>query len=175
MPAHQASGLMCAGLSKSHHMMGWRLGWLIGPRELMDGLRPLHQHLVTCAPEPVQRAAIVALKRHEELFAPTREVFAQRRALTLDAARSWSGVELAQAPGGAFYLFIDVRSLCGPSGTSLSLARSILDDVDVITIPGSGFGRAGEGYLRLAYTLDEARLNEAYQRLDSFFERARRG
>jgi aspartate/methionine/tyrosine aminotransferase len=166
---HVASGVRCGGLSKSQHMMGWRVGWLLGPAGLMEGLRPLHQHLVTCAPEPVQRAAQVAVTRHDELFAPTRRVFARRRQVALDGVAQMAGVGLAAAPAGAFYLFVDVRRFIPRQGSSLTLARAILDEVDVITIPGVGFGQAGEGYLRLAYTIDEAPLADALERLREFF------
>jgi aspartate/methionine/tyrosine aminotransferase len=175
-PAHAAggagSGVRCGGLSKGQHMMGWRIGWLLGPPGLMGALRPLHQHLVTCAPEPVQRAAVVAVERHAELFLETRAIFEGRRALALRRVAAMPGVVVAQPPQGAFYLFADVRSFIPRHGSSLTLARAILDAVDVITIPGIGFGQAGEGYLRIAYTIDEAPLGDALGRLHDFFDSA---
>jgi aminotransferase len=172
VPGGAELGLRCGGLSKGQHMMGWRIGWLLGPAALMSALRPLHQHLVTCAPEPVQRAALVAVERHAELFVDTRAVFERRRALALARVAAMPGVALAQAPQGAFYLFVDVRTFIPRHGSSLVLARAILDTVDVITIPGIGFGQAGEGYLRIAYTIDEAPLGDALGRLHDFFTTA---
>jgi aminotransferase len=169
---HEAGGLRCGGLSKGQHMMGWRIGWLLGPPALMDALRPLHQHLVTCAPEPVQRAAVVAVEQHAALFAPTRAIFEARRRLMLDAVARMPGVRLERPSQGAFYLFVDVRSFLPRHGSSLALARKILEEVDVITIPGIGFGQAGEGYLRLAYTIGEAPLTDALRRLGDFFTAA---
>ncbi|MBA2661272.1 MAG: pyridoxal phosphate-dependent aminotransferase [Bradymonadaceae bacterium] len=165
---HRDGGVKLGGLSKSHHMMGWRLGWLLGPEGLVEGLKPLHQHMVTCAPTPAQVAAVVALKHHERLVAETLAVFERRRAQTIAACRAIPGVDFAE-PLGAFYLFLDVRAHANTLGTSLQLAYRVLDEANVVTIPGSGFGSGGEGFLRIAYTLDEARLGEALRRLKGFF------
>jgi aspartate/methionine/tyrosine aminotransferase len=172
MPA----GVKLGGLSKSHHMMGWRIGWLIGPPEWVEGLKPLHQHLVTCAPTPPQRAACVALQRHSELFAPSLDIFRRRRQLACELASKLPDVGFS-TPQGAFYLFLDLRAYTGAAGTeddkqqrsvSLALAESLLAAEDVVTIPGSGFGPAGEGFLRVAYTVDEAMIAEGFRRIDSF-------
>ncbi len=162
-------GLELAGLSKSMHVMGWRLGWLVGPSEWIRRLKPLHQHLVTCAPTPIQRAAVAALERYDELFAPTLETFADRRRLSVERARQLPGVGLVE-PDGAFYVFLDVRRHTDEQTTSLALAEAILEEVDVVVIPGSGFGDTGEGFLRLAYTRRRPELREAFDRLASFFE-----
>ncbi|MFP4597780.1 MAG: pyridoxal phosphate-dependent aminotransferase [Persicimonas sp.] len=169
-----AGGVKLGGLSKSHHMMGWRIGWLIGEAGLVEALKPLHQHLVTCAPTPAQQAARVALERHEELFEPTRAVFESRRELACRLASKLPDVSFV-APQGAFYLFLDVRAYTesGPgrrSTTSLELAERLLDTHDVVVIPGEGFGAAGEGFLRVAYTVDEPVLREGFARIRQFFE-----
>ena len=169
-------GLKLGGLSKSHHMMGWRMGWLVADAELVEALKPLHQHLVTCAPVPAQQAAICALEHHDELFAPTLKTFARRRQLACSLADGIEGVSFT-TPQGAFYLFLDVRAYTegvesrASSPSSLQLAESLLDVEDVVTIPGSGFGAAGEGFLRVAYTIDEASIEEAFERIASFFGR----
>jgi aspartate/methionine/tyrosine aminotransferase len=162
-------GIKLSGLSKSMHLMGWRLGWLVGPDSWVDDLKPLHQHLVTCAPTPAQRAAVVALDRFDELFAPTLETFADRRNRAVRRARQLPGVEVVD-PEGAFYLFLDVRAYTGSGVDTLDIAEAILDEVDVVLVPGSGFGEGGEGFLRIAYTRERSRLDEAFDRLEAFFE-----
>jgi aspartate aminotransferase len=162
-------GVKLGGLSKSFHTMGWRLGWLIGDEEVVEGLKPLHQHLVTCAPVPAQRAAMAALAQHEALFSPTRETFAARRDLVLELMDDVRGLSCAP-PQGAFYLFVDARDYTRRGDDSLTLAERILAEQDVVLIPGSGFGPTGEGFLRIAYTVAEPQLREGFGRLRQFFE-----
>lgn len=162
-------GIRLGALSKSMHVMGWRIGWAIGPDEWIRRLKPLHQHLVTCAPTPAQQAAVAALADFDTLFEPTLETFRHRRELALDRARTLEDVSVV-APRGAFYLFLDVRRYTRGPVDSLELAESILDEHDVVTIPGSGFGDGGEGFLRIAYTVDRPTMDEAFDRLADFFE-----
>ncbi len=170
-------GVKLGGLSKSHHMMGWRLGWLVGPADWIEGLKPLHQHLVTCAPTPAQYAARTALAHHEELMAQTLATFRRRRQRACDLAETLPDIEFTK-PQGAFYLFMDVRAYteaasrlnAGASSASLALAEALLHDQDVVTIPGAGFGPAGEGFLRVAYTVGEDTLAQGFSRMGEFFE-----
>ena len=169
--AGHRGGLRLGGLSKSMHIMGWRLGWVTGPADWIGQLKPLHQHLVTCAPTPAQRAAVAALDDFGGLFGPTLETFAERRELAVERSRALPGID-AVSPEGAFYLFLDARSYTSEGATdSLSLAEEILDETGVVLIPGSGFGAGGEGFLRVAYTVDCRRLAEALDHLDAFFTR----
>lgn len=169
-----ASGAKISGLSKSHHTMGWRLGWLISDEAIVEGLKPLHQHLVTCAPTPVQRATCAALGRHEELFAPTLAVFERRRRRAMQLADRLPEVGYV-APRGAFYLFLDLRAYTetdvdGRGSSALELARSLLQTEDVVVIPGAGFGAGGEGFWRVAYTVEESLLEEAFERMAHFLQ-----
>lgn len=166
-------GVKLGALSKSMHVMGWRIGWLVAPREWVRDWKPLHQHLVTCAPTPAQRAAVAALADFDELFEPTLETFAVRRRLALERSRSIPGVEPVPAEG-AFYLFLDVRSYTRGSGGSLELAERLLDEQNVVAIPGTGFGDGGAGFLRIAYTVESSELDEAFDRMEDFFEDANR-
>lgn len=169
-PEHRDLGLRLSGMSKSHHMMGWRLGWMTGPPEVIEQLKPLHQHLVTSASTMSQRGASAALAHHERVVSHALEVFEGRRAIAEQGAsqlphvRFWGGQ-------GAFYLFLDARAYMPTLGSSMALALHILDDVDVITIPGEGFGVGGQGHLRLAYTTSNQALATAMDRLIDCFER----
>lgn len=162
-------GIRIGGLSKSMHIMGWRLGWLTAPQAWIQGLKPLHQHLVTCAPTSTQHVAMAALDRFDELFAPTLEEFRRRRDYATGRIEALPGLS-ASTGGGAFYLFIDVRAYSQIDGGSLQLATDLLEDQDVVLIPGRGFGPGGEGFLRLAYTRPTPVLEEAFDRLEAFFD-----
>lgn len=163
-----ANGIVVSGLSKSHAAMGLRIGWLVGPRDVVDPLVPLHQHLVTCAPTVSQVAAIEMLAEHQDQVRRIRRVFERRRQIALDGVLAIPDVGPVRSDG-AFYLFADVRRHLREGETTVDLAMEILESVDVVTIPGAGFGAAGEGWLRLAYTVDEAMLTEAFGRLRDFF------
>lgn len=167
---HGVRGVRLSGLSKSHHMMGWRLGWLTGPAELVESLKPLHQHMVTSASTIIQAGGAAALAHHDEVVASTMEVFRARRRLAHELGALIPGITFAESQG-AFYLFLNAAAHMERFGDSLSLCRAILDDVDVITVPGSGFGPAGEGHVRVAYTVDDDTLREAFGRLRAFFEK----
>lgn len=163
-----ADGIVVSGISKSHSAMGLRIGWLLGAGAVVSGLVPLHQHLVTCAPTVSQTAAVAMLAGHSEQVERIRAVFERRRRLTRDALADWPDVAVPPLDG-AFYAFVDVSAhLSG--GSSLELALEILDQVDVVTIPGVGFGPEGEGYLRLAYTVDDTILEEALARVGNFLK-----
>jgi len=164
-------GVRLSGLSKSHHMMGWRIGWLTGSGELVEQLKPLHQHMVTCAPTIAQIAGVAALAHHDEAVANTMRVFRERRALALKVCGQIQGLTLSEARG-AFYLLVGVHSfLRGEQETCLDLALALLEEERVIAIPGVGFGPGGAGYLRIAYTIDEEPLGHALERMANFLER----
>lgn len=165
---HAELGLRIGGLSKSHAMMGWRIGWVTGPRSAIAELKGLHQHLVTSACGASQAGLIAALDVHREQVDEMRRVFRARGALLSNALND-SGV-VCPPVQGAFYHFVDVRFAMEKFGTSVALADAMLDQIDVVTIPGSGFGTGGEGYLRLAYTVDERLLADAASRIAEFFE-----
>ncbi len=162
-------GVRLSGMSKSHHMMGWRVGWMTGPAELINALKPLHQHLVTSAPTISQHAALQGLLHHEEVTRQARAVFARRRTLMIEALQEIDGISF-ELPRGAFYIWVDVHKFLSDDYDSMRLAMDLLEEEDVVCVPGMGFGAAGSNYLRLAYTINEDRLHEATRRMKRFFE-----
>lgn len=163
-------GIVLSGLSKSHHLMGWRLGWMVGPADILRGLTPLHQHLVTCAPLPAQQAAIAALADHDGSLAETSRIFGERRRIALEATQGLPLGSTAVAEA-AFYLFLDVRPWLSRFDSTEQMALALLDEEDVLVIPGEGFGPAGLGHLRIAYTIGESLLREGLDRLRQFLLR----
>ncbi|HJQ96746.1 MAG TPA: aminotransferase class I/II-fold pyridoxal phosphate-dependent enzyme [Candidatus Polarisedimenticolaceae bacterium] len=142
-------GLVVSGLSKDVAMTGWRLGWVVGPEEIVARLVACHQYVVTCASSISQAAALSALGPEGDLERRRiLEIFRRRRAVMLNALRA-IGRDVS-APDGAFYFFVDVRD----RGGSMAIAEQLLAR-RVITIPGEAFGPGGAGFLRLSYAARE--------------------
>jgi aspartate/methionine/tyrosine aminotransferase len=146
--------------SKTWAMTGWRLGWMVAPREIQEVADKLVEFNTTCAPPFLQRAAIVALERGEDLVASLVERCSRGRDIVIRGLNRFPRVHVA-APPGAFYAFCRVEGV----GDSLAFAREILTRVKVGIAPGSAFGPVGEGYLRLCFACAPARLELALERL----------
>ncbi len=146
-------------LSKSFSMTGWRVGFAIGNPTLIAGLNKVKSYTDTGPFLATQRAGVVALDRAEEFTAPIRDELARRR----DAGvRALAAVGLpVESPKAAMYLWVPL-----PSGVpSAPFTRFALETEGVVTLPGSGFGPAGEGYFRIALTVGPDRLADAVGRL----------
>jgi aspartate aminotransferase len=159
-------GIVLSGLSKSANMMGWRLGWLAAPVEAVAGLTAVHQSVCTCASTLAQAAALAVVEglcgRGPALDVVERnvEVFGDRRRRALAAL---DALGLRRAPAeGAFYAFVDVRPHLREGEDDLALCMRMLEEQRVIAIPGQGFGEAGRGWVRLAYTT--ARVEDGVRR-----------
>ncbi len=137
------AGFVLSGLSKTANLMGWRLGWVLCPQAWAPRLTTVHQTVATCASRLAQVAGIAALTGPPEDLEAGVEVFRGRRD-AVAALLARGGV--VHAPlDGAFYAFVEV------GGDDVALAYRLLGQ-GVIAIPGSGFGPAGAGWLRIAYT-----------------------
>jgi aspartate aminotransferase len=133
--------------SKRYAMTGWRLGWLAGPEDVLDATNRL-RGVVTASPSSVsQRAALEALTGPQDRAEEMAAAFEERRDYVVDRLAEIPGVS-APPPEGAMYAFVDVSAL---AGTSMEIARRLLEEYGVVTAPGGGFGDAGEGYLRLSF------------------------
>ncbi|MEZ4587029.1 MAG: aminotransferase class I/II-fold pyridoxal phosphate-dependent enzyme [Gemmatimonadales bacterium] len=146
-------------LSKSFSMTGWRLGFVVGRRELIAALTRIKTYVDTGPFLAVQAAGAVALDRAEEFVAPVRDTLRRRRDAGVQAlVEQWFESE---SPKAAMYLWIPVGI---PAG-SRDFARVALEREGVVVLPGRGFGPAGEGYFRIALTVEPPRLVEAIGRL----------
>jgi aspartate aminotransferase len=161
------------GVSKSYAMTGWRLGWLVGPPELMDMASALQSHLTSHPSSITQRAATFALQGDPSVEHTVDEMvgtFRQRRDAIVEGLRSIDGIECSE-PEGAFYVFPDVRGLygkpLGPRGAIVHSAQELcaylLDDALVAAVPGEAFGTPG--FARFSYALGMDQLKEGVQRL----------
>lgn len=167
--AFRARTVIVDGASKSFAMTGYRIGFLAGPRPVVDAVTRLHSQ-TTGAPNTVSQAAYVAALREEpvEVAGMVRE-FAARRDLCLAGLRRM-GLR-ATLPRGAFYLFPDVGEYLGARG-SIGFCEDLLEQQNLALVPGSAFGQ--DRHVRLSYALSRERIAEALQRLEAFLK-ARRG
>jgi aspartate/methionine/tyrosine aminotransferase len=156
------------GMSKAYAMCGWRLGYGVAPRELAAGMETLMINSSSCAAAFAQMAVIEAFESPESEAAVARMVsqFERRRDLVVDALNSMPGVR-CQRPEGSFYAFPNVE------GTGLGereLADGLLQEAGVALLPGTAFGAAGAGFLRLAYTQGEADLRKGLERMGNYLQ-----
>lgn len=152
--------IVVSGLSKSMRMTGWRIGWLAGEEAVMRAALVLHGYVVTCASSISQKAALAAWTDEAALAREEmRAIFHRRREHLLLLLRNELGLRCV-TPEGAFYVMVDV----GRYGDSLRVAEAGLEQ-GVVTIPAAAFGSEGEGFLRISYCADEAKLSEGVRRL----------
>jgi aspartate aminotransferase len=165
--------LIVDGVSKAYAMTGWRLGWLVGPPELIQMASAVQSHLTSHPSSITQRAAIFALQGNPLVEANVDEmvgIFRERRDAIVAGLAAIDGIDCPQ-PEGAFYVFPDVRRLFGrPLGTrgmvinsSAALGAYLLDEALVVGVPGEAFGTPG--FVRFSYALAMDQLQEGVARL----------
>jgi len=164
----KARTILVDGVSKSYAMTGWRIGWLIGPKDFATQASSI-QSQQTSGPSSIsQYAALAALTGPQDCVAAMREQFAQRRDFFVEALSKLEGID-CNTPPAAFYLFPDIsahlgRSLAGHQiDTSLQLSEYLLEEGLISTVPGSAFG--AEGFLRLSFACSVEDIRRGLQRL----------
>jgi len=167
-PGMRERTVLMDGLSKSYAMTGWRLGYAVAPKELAAKLDQLMINSSSCAAGFTQMAAIEALSMPESEHAVHRmvKVFEHRRNLVVDGLNAIPGVR-CKLPQGAFYAFPNVE---GTGFNERDLASRLLNEAGVAVLPGTAFGQAGKGFIRLAYTQSEDELKLGLDRIREFVE-----
>ena len=156
------------GVAKTYAMTGWRVGWMIGPTDVVKAATNLQSHATSNVANVSQRAALAAVTGDLSAVAVMREAFDRRRLTIVDMLNAIPGVT-CPVPEGAFYAYPSVRGVLGRSirgkvaQTSAELAEIILDEAEVAVVPGEAFGT--EGYLRLSYALGDDDLVEGVERI----------
>ena len=161
--------LVLNGFSKAYAMTGWRLGWVIGPREHISALQKLYGNFFISTNEFVQWAGVAALREAGEDSRRFRAIFDERRRAMIAGLRS-IGFGVGAEPTGAFYVLANARHL---SSDSVSLAYEILDATHVAVTPGAAFGANAEGYLRFSYASSVERIQEGLDRIARFLSTRR--
>ncbi len=160
------------GVAKTYAMTGWRVGWMIGPADLVKAATNLQSHATSNVANVSQRAAIAALEGDLTAVEEMKAAFDRRRKTIVAMLNEIPGV-ICPMPGGAFYAYPSVKGLLGKEydgravATSAELAEYILDQAEVAVVPGEAFG--SPGYLRLSYALGDDDLVEGVTRLQKLF------
>ncbi|MBI4322160.1 MAG: LL-diaminopimelate aminotransferase [Chloroflexi bacterium] len=146
-------------LSKTYNMTGWRIGFVVGHPQVVEALRSTKANLDSGAFQAVQEAGIEALLNSQAAVEESRRVYQQRRDVLIEGLRA-AGIDV-EPPKASFYVWLQV-----PKGYDSALFVSLLiEKAGVVCTPGNGFGKHGEGYVRMALTAEVDRLQEAAQRI----------
>ena len=154
------------GFSKAFAMTGWRLGYAIAPKMIMDQMIKLHQFAIMCAPTNSQFAAVEALKNCDDEVAKMVEAYDQRRRFLIDALIGM-GLECFE-PFGAFYVFPSIKKF---GLSSDEFASRLLREEKLAVVPGTAFGDCGEGFLRISYAYSLTDLKKGLERLQRFINK----
>jgi aspartate aminotransferase len=164
------------GVAKTYAMTGWRVGWMVGPKDVVKAATNLQSHATSNVANVSQRAAVAALQGSLEAVEEMRVAFDRRRRSMVSMLNEIDGLH-CPTPQGAFYAYPSVEGLLGRTirgrtpQTSAELAGLILDEVEVAVVPGEAFGPSG--YLRLSYALGDNDLAEGVGRIQSLLGEAR--
>ncbi len=168
MPGMRDRTITINGFSKAYSMTGWRVGYLAGPRPIVDALVTLRHTLTICAPSMSQHAAIAALRGSQECLRERLAIFRARRDFAL-ARFADVGISCVP-PQGTFYIFMDIR----PSDlSSEEFAFALMEREGVFVYPGGYFGARGEGFERVSMVVPERVLAEAIERIARVMRRPR--
>ena len=145
--------------SKTYNMTGWRIGMLVGNERMVKALKDVKSNIDSGIPQAIQYAAIKALTSSQECVQKHNATYQRRRDLLIEVLNN-IGIE-AKPPKASLYIWAKV-----PEGyTSVEFATDLLDKVGVVVIPGAGYGKSGEGYVRLSLTISDAALVKGLSRL----------
>ena len=154
--------IVVSGLSKMMSMTGWRIGWAIGPEEVIRHVTVMHQYVSTCVSAVTQRAAVAAFSGEgRRATGEMRDELRRRREVMARAIDRDLGLAYVQGEGG-YYTMLDVSQY----GPSMETAMALLED-RVITVPGSAFGSQAEGYLRLSFSIASPLIEEGICRISA--------
>ena len=162
-PGIRERAILLHGFSKAYAMTGFRLGYACAPPALTEAMMKIHQYCMLCAPITSQMAAIEALRHGDASVERMRQSYEHRRNKVV-ARFNAIGLTCFN-PGGAFYVFPDIRST---GLSSQQFALQLLEEKNVAVVPGPAFGPAGEGFVRACYATAEAQLDRALDLIDEF-------
>ena len=157
--------LLVNGFSKAFSMTGWRLGYACGPKEIMEQVTKIHQFAIMCAPTTSQYAAITAMTSCDDVVEEMREEYDTRRRMMVDGFNKLGLT--CRDPKGAFYAFPCIRST---GMTSEEFCEKLLEKKHVAVVPGTAFGKGGEGFIRASYCYSTDHIKEALRRIGEFLE-----
>lgn len=176
-PELRENVIILNGVAKTYAMTGWRVGWLIGPADVVKAASNLQSHLSSNVNNIAQRAALAAVTQPMDAVDEMRAAFDRRRRAIVEGLNAIDGIT-CPTPQGAFYAYPDVTGLLGSNiagrtiSSSADLADVILDEAEVAVVPGEAFGPSG--YLRLSYALADDDLRTGVERIQKLLATASR-
>lgn len=159
--------IRCCSFSKKYGMMGWRVGYLHTNRDLLMQILKIHDANIVCAPHISQEAAIAALTGPQAIVKHHVEWLSVNRQVIVGRLKKLSGLFSFVMPKGAYYIFPRYhRNL-----NSIEMAKKLLFETGVVTVPGIGFGRVGESHLRMSFGSPIEDINRAFDRIDNWYKK----
>jgi len=166
LPRMKERTILISGLSKSHAMTGWRIGYVAAERRFIQALAKIHQYTMLCAPTMAQMAAIEALRNGESEVEKMVQEYNRRRRLMVKRLNE-IGLPCFE-PKGAFYAFPSIKAT---GMNSEEFAEKLLLEEKVAVVPGTAFGPYGEGFIRCCYATSLSSIEEALRRMDRFIRK----
>ncbi len=163
LPGMRERTIIINGFSKAYAMTGWRMGYVLGPKEAIGLMTIIHQYAIMCTPTTSQYAALEAANNCDDDVEMMARAYNQRRRLMVDGFRKM-GLDCFE-PEGAFYVFPSIQKT---GLTSEEFATQLLYDQEVAVVPGTAFGECGEGFIRCSYAYGIDELKIALERIEKF-------
>ena len=163
LPGMQERTIILNSFSKNFTMTGWRVGNIIAPDYIIQVIQQINENVVFTAPSISQRAGIYALRNRKEIQPPMIEEYRKRMFYTAERINQIPKLSVIYPPKGSFYLFMNIKET---GLTSVEAADLILKEAHVLMLPGDAFGKCGEGYIRIACTVNVDTLKEAFDRIE---------
>ena len=159
--------ILLDGFSKTHSMTGWRLGYLVGPEEIVMKMTTVVVNALTCTSGFIQKAGIAALTGPMDDFNRMKDAFRERRGIIVKGLNEIPGFNCIM-PQGAFYAWVNITET---GRSSAEMAHYLLHAADVACLPGTAFGKGGEGYLRFSYATSSDVISEGIIKMKQAIER----
>ena len=169
LPGMRERTIVVNGFSKAFSMTGWRLGYALGPKEILKEMIKIHQFCIMCAPTNSQYAAVEALKNGDDDVLSMRNAYDERRRFLINWFKEHNIPMFT--PLGAFYIFPDIRQF---GLSSEDFALRLLNEEKVVVVPGTAFGESGEGFIRISYAYSIENHKKALERVERFINKLRK-
>lgn len=171
LPNMRERTLVVKSTSKSYSMTGWRIGYVLGPKELIRFINKVHQNLSTCVTAFAQYGAVEAFEKGDEYIDEMVSEFKRRGDRFYEDLSKIEGLEIVK-PEGAFYMFPKITAF---GMSDVEVVEYLMEEVGVVGVPGSSFGEFGEGHIRLAYSRSYEDIVEAGEKIKFAFDKLREG
>ena len=164
IPGMKERCVVVDSFSKAFAMPGWRVGFAIGTEELISSMCKIFEGSVSCMFAPLQYAAIEALENSQDAVLEMLSIYTRRRKLICEGLNSIDGIS-CRYPKGAFYVMPNIKEI---GISSQEFADRLVGEAGVVTVPGSGLGANGEGYLRMCFATSEENIEKGIERMNKF-------